>query len=53
MRAPVTVANGAGYGVQLSVAFGQLNLSSVTLGTSAGTTLDFDLGGFGYLVIPR
>jgi autotransporter-associated beta strand protein len=50
--APVTVANGAGYGVQLSISFGQLNLSSLTLGTTDATTLDFDVGGFGNPVVP-
>ena len=42
-----TVANGAGLGVNLMTAGTQLTVPNVTLGSSAATTLAFDLGGFG------
>ncbi len=43
----VTVANGAGYGAKLIVPGTQLTIASLTLGTSAATTLALDLGGAG------
>jgi autotransporter-associated beta strand protein len=43
----ITVTDGAGLGVAVAAADGQLNAASVTLGTSTGTTLNFDLGTFG------
>jgi autotransporter-associated beta strand protein len=42
-----TVADGAGFGVIVQSAGAQYNIGNVTLGTSAGGTLDFDLDGFG------
>jgi len=43
---PVTVANTAGLGLNLSYAFGQINHSSLTFSGPANT-LDYTLGGFG------
>ena len=42
-----TVADNAVLDVQVLSANGQLNQSSLTLGSSTGATLDFNLGGFG------
>jgi autotransporter-associated beta strand protein len=42
-----TVADGAGLGVAVLGADAELNSASVMLGTSTGTTLNFDLGSFG------
>jgi autotransporter-associated beta strand protein len=42
-----TIADGAGMGVIVQSANGQYNVGNVTLGTSAGGTLDFDVDGFG------
>ncbi len=41
------VANGAGLGVQVASANGQLNASTVTLASSTAAALDFDLAAFG------
>lgn len=42
----LTVANGAGFGIVSLDDFSQLTGGSATFGTSAATTLDFDLGNF-------
>jgi autotransporter-associated beta strand protein len=42
-----TVADGAGMGLAVFGVNAQLNSPSLTLGTSTGTTLNFDLGSFG------
>ncbi len=42
-----TIADNAGFGVLVQSAGGQFNVSSVSLGTSTGGTLDFNLGSFG------
>lgn len=42
-----SVANGAGLGVGVASANGQLTASSVTLASSTAATLDFDLAAFG------
>jgi autotransporter-associated beta strand protein len=43
----VTVADGAGLGVQTLAANAQYSPASVSLGASTGAALDFDLGAFG------
>jgi len=42
-----TLADGAGLAVQVLAANAQLRVANLTLGTSSGATLDFDLGAFG------
>ena len=42
-----TIADGAGFGVMVQSANGQYNIGNVTLGSSTGGTLDFDMDGFG------
>jgi autotransporter-associated beta strand protein len=42
-----TAANGAGFGVQVQSGSPQFTANNVTLGSSTGATLSFDLGGFG------
>jgi len=42
-----TVADGAGFGVVVQSAGGQYNIGNVTLGSSTGASLDFDMDGFG------
>ncbi len=43
----ITLADGTALSLQVSTGGGQLSASSITLGTSAATTLNMDLGGFG------
>lgn len=42
-----TIADGAGFGVVVQSANGQYNVNNLTLGTSTGGSLDFDMDGFG------
>lgn len=43
----VVVSNSAGFGVIVAAANGQVSSASATLGSTAATTLDFDLSNFG------
>ncbi|HEY5915683.1 MAG TPA: autotransporter-associated beta strand repeat-containing protein [Verrucomicrobiae bacterium] len=44
---PITIADGVALGLKVQIPGGQLFAGSITLGTSAATTLNVDLGAFG------